>query len=223
MQPLRTSVVARIAASGIAASVIACSASSAGDEENAAAGEYTFCGARRATCSARYAGQPNACTKALREECEALEPAFSQGARDAVVLCGRLHSPCVVDFEKCVDRMAVKGPPTEAQARVRDAFCEVCRDAAQSGAVGPCSTFFDTDADAGVGIYGVGAAILKVNDAIARQIGDRCVGAQLDPQADGGVVTRPPASGSTLVCDPLAFAACVYAIVRENTSPSACR
>lgn len=158
------------------------------------AGDYSYCGALAATCNAFYAGTPTECGRAANDQCSSFQPTYSQAFQDSVVSCAKAFSPCVANFHDCIRDTTANARPTEAQAKVRDDFCAVCPDKPETGTVGPCSTFFTKDADAGIGIYGVGAPILKVNDSIAAEIGAKCIGISFS--ADGGIVSHDPDAGA---------------------------
>jgi hypothetical protein len=196
---------------------IACSSSKSSiDEGNSPAGDYTYCGALTASCNPFYAGTSTACSTAARDQCSTFQPTHSQTFQDAVVSCAKKFSPCIADFYDCIDAEATRATPTAAQTKVKNDFCSLCPDAAGSGTLDACSTFFRQDADASSGIYGVGVPLLKVNDTIAAEIGSKCIGSS--GGRDGG-----SDAGASDACDPLTFLACENTVVQARTTPSACQ
>jgi hypothetical protein len=208
-----------------ALAVSGCSTSKSTEAGNSSAGDYTYCGALTATCNSFYAGTPTACSQAARDQCSTYQPAYSQGFQDAVVSCGKSFSPCIKDFYDCIADRTSTAAPTTAQAKVKADFCVACPDKTGAGTVGPCSTFFSKNADAGPGVYGLGVPVLKVNDTIAAEIGLKCIGAS--SPSDGGVASAgdggSDAGGSSGGCDPFAFAICANTVVQVRTTPAACQ
>jgi hypothetical protein len=199
----------------------ACSSSGSMEEGNSPAGDYSYCGALTATCNAFYAGTPTECSRAARDQCSSFQPTYSQAFQDSVVSCAKAFSPCIANFDDCIRDTTANARPTAAQAKVRDDFCAVCPDKPETGTVGPCSTFFTKDADAGIGIYGVGVPVLTVNDSIAAEIGTKCIGISFS--VDGGIVSPDPDAGADKACDPVLFTVCANTVVRARTAPSACQ
>jgi len=194
------------------------------EEGNSPAGDYTYCGALTATCNASYTGTPTGCSEAADDQCSTFQPTRSQAFQDAVISCAKRFSPCTLPFVECIPAQTASATPTTVQAKVKADFCAVCPDKAGSGTVGPCSTFFSNDADAGPGVYGLGVPVLKVNDTIATEIGLKCIGVAF---SDGGIVSGgdggSDAGGSSGGCDLFAFGVCANTVVQARTTPAACQ
>lgn len=195
-----------------ATALSACSSKS--EPENAPPGDYTVCGALNPTCSALYTSPQSTCTQAARDQCDALDASRSEAFKAAVVTCAKRVSPCVLDFQTCVDTETARAPATAAQAKAKSDFCARC-----PTELNACSAFFapnatgsaDTTPPPAAGTFvGAGLPLLGVNDAVVADIASKCM-------------DKAGATSGADACGVLGFTSCVKDLARRAITPSACR
>lgn len=209
---MRSSLVLVLFASA-AVALCACS-SDKSEPENAPPGEYSVCGALNPTCSALYTSPQSTCTQAARDQCEALSATRSEAFKAAVVTCAKRVSPCVLDFQTCVDTETARAPATAAQAKAKSDFCAKC-----PTELNACSAFFAPNATgsadtapppSGGTLVGVGLPLLGVNDAVVADIASKCM-------------DKAGATSGSDACGVLEFTSCVKDLARRAIRPAACQ
>lgn len=137
-------------------------------------------------CADNDAGTSSACADARRKDCGKFGTVLSDVYRNAIVACETEAAMCG-DANGCIDGKLAAAVPTQAQTKVRDAYCTTC--GAEAGAT--CAAdFFRITADG----VGAGYLILQVSDSVLLDLRAKCTGTALD-LTQPGVTCRDAFTG----------------------------